>query len=859
MEGKSRKIWAPPRLSGQKILLTEGRVSRYKSKSMRFQPGFQSQRFWVKATFQAGLLLIIFLIGERLSTVQRGLQGIYYPGVGWSGTPAFSTIDPVISLDTAYSRRATFPTKDYSIRWTGWIRIDRPGLYTFTTRSDDGSTLRIDGKKVVDNGGSHSLQEASGALPLETGFHRIELKYFQRKGRDAMSAYWQPPGRRQTLIPSEVLFPVEPKPGRILLEKVFQRGSLVFQVITSLLLALTVILNRKQLYRGVQQLPSVLRFSRSPLLPLSFFCFLLSAFCLLYWIRSGHGLTGKYYDNQNWGGDPVFSMPDASLDPKSLYKAIPHRPQEPNSLEWVGWIFIRHPAAYSFTIRSDGAMLLSFDDFPVLEKENNEAIQTVSTVFYLAEGLHPMRLAYLPATGTSHILEASWSRQGTREAAIPGDILFQERPDQRSLLFRDLSSWAYRSVQILGLLSLGLLGVFVLSHQRALADGFLQWKDRKIREWGKGRILRLYPLQGRIDSLCRQTWVHLLIILGLTLLLVFNNLGRGSLITTDLDEGSYTRVAQLIAKTGVWWSLYQEEGVTYYDKPPLKFWLSALTFSLLGDSEFFIRFWDAVFGLFTFILLYFLGTRLFSSRAVGLLSVLILLGCRDFISNHGVRAGVMDSLMIFFFVLSLFLFQFREKGPRYYYLAGLCMGLGALTKSVQALIPLGIIVLYLILTRQYGEFKSLPFFGMVFLALLIPALWYVPQAFLRPRFVRLAIIRDIILRAQGKIHVRHIHGPLFYFPTVYDGFFPWSLVALPAIGIGLWQAIFRPSSARLRASSDGLQTHDPVWRYKKEMGFLLIWIFIIFIGFSLSKMKVVWYMHPLYPALSMLIAAVFIP
>ncbi len=51
----------------------------------------------------------------------------------------------------------------------------------------------------------------------------------------------------------------------------------------------------------------------------------------------------------------------------------------------------------------------------------------------------------------------------------------------------------------------------------------------------------------------------------------------------------------------------------YYNKPPLKIWLSALTISLFGDSEFVLRIWDAVFGLLTFIMVYFLGRVLFSS------------------------------------------------------------------------------------------------------------------------------------------------------------------------------------------------------------------------------------------------------
>jgi len=772
------------------------------------------------------VLLVIFVSAEKLTTLPRGLQGTYYPNTGWSGTPAFSTIDPGVTLHTVRSRRLGFPQKEYSIRWRGWIQVDRSGLYTFTTRSDDGSRLIIDGKKLLDHRGGPPL-EVSGTINLEAGFHSIELRYFQGRGKDFVEVYWQPPGQKRTPIPPDVFFPTEPDPQRLLLEKGVHRAALILQWIAPLLLALTVILNRKQIYRAIRQLPSVLRFSRSPFLPFSFFCLLLFAYGLLSWIRSGNGLTGMYYDNLAWRGNPILSLRDTSLSPPSLYKRVAHRLQEPNSLRWVGWIAIPNSTEYSFRIRSDGQVSLSFDGFSALEKGNNEEIQAVSTVLYLTKGLHRIELKYLPSLGLPHTLEVSWSHKGSRAKAIPGDILFQERPSARSLFFRNLTSWAYRGVQILSTVFLGTLCLFVLFNQKSLFD-------RLVRTSTFQALSRQVQKRGPIRALFQRTWTHLGIILGVTLLVVFNNLGRGSLITTDLDEGAYTWIAQTMVETGEWWSPPPIGGVPL--RPPLKYWLSALTFSLLGDTEFFVRVWDAVFGLFTFILLYFFGAHLFSSKTVGLLSALILLGCKDFISNHGVRAGVLDSLLVFFFVLSLFLFHLRGKRVYFYYLAGLSMGLGALTKSFQGLIPLVIIILYLILTQRWEEFKTIPFLGMVFLALLVPAVWYVPQAFLRPDLFKTVILQDLVQRVQGKIHTRHVQGPFFYFQVIYQGFFPWSLVVPPAIGVGFWQAIRRG---------------------RREMGFLLIWILTIFVGFSLSKMKVIWYMHPLYPALAMLLAAAF--
>ena len=44
------------------------------------------------------------------------------------------------------------------------------GVYTFQTRSDDGSVLYIHGEQVVNNDGSHAAIPATGMVALKKGF-----------------------------------------------------------------------------------------------------------------------------------------------------------------------------------------------------------------------------------------------------------------------------------------------------------------------------------------------------------------------------------------------------------------------------------------------------------------------------------------------------------------------------------------------------------------------------------------------------------------------------------------------------------------------------------------------------------------
>lgn len=810
---------------------------------MNNRPLFRFQGALSNATVIAIVCLSIVLIADQFLPVQRGLLATYYPNIQWSGPPAFSLIDPVINLDTVYKRRLVFSNKMYSIHWKGWMLIEQPGNYLFATSSDDGSNLFIDGELLIDNGGFHAIREVSAQIYLESGFHHIDIGYFQGEARDDMAVYWQAPGQKRTILPSRILFPEKPKTGMLLLERVIPWGVLVFSFLTLVLLGLNAAIQRKRLYRDLKRIIQKI-LERVKTLTAGLWRFLISrkrlrrgaaialvvliiVFLWLYQAQTEYGLLGMYYDNRAWNDPPVFSAPDSDLTPQSLYQAV-DRPQEPNSLRWVGWLHVRTAADYRVSVKTEGAVSLKIHDVVVMKKVNNDRIQTGFTDVYLPEGVHHIDVRYRPGTGTAHILKLRWGTEKTSMSAIPGSLLFHKQPNERQLSLRTVTSWAYWGVLLLGILILTVISISALLHQKPVFHWLTQRSVfRKI-------VKRTAP-NASLRTFFQQTWAHLLIILLLGMLLVFYNLGSGSIITTDFDEGIHTRVAQYMAKTGIWWSLSSSEGVPYYNKPPLKIWLSALTIRLFGDSEFFLRIWDAVFGIFTFLLVYVFGRVLFSNKMVGFLAVLILMGGRDFLLNHNIRTGVMDSLMVFFAVSSLLCFSLRENRPYFYYLSGFCMGLGALTKSVQALVPLVIIVLFLLITRQHVELKTRPFWGMVFLALLLPALWYIPQMIFSPGFFDVAIVQQIFHRVQGKIHRPHVHGPFYFFQVIYHGFFPWSLLALPAIGLGFWQAIRRKN---------------------REVIFLLTWILTVFFGFSLSKMKVAWYMNPLYPALSLLIATV---
>ncbi len=66
--------------------------------------------------------------------------------------------------------------------FSGYVKIDRDGIYTFQLTSDDGSTLHIGDRLVVNHDGPHGPSAKRGAIALAAGYHSITVGFFQGDG-----------------------------------------------------------------------------------------------------------------------------------------------------------------------------------------------------------------------------------------------------------------------------------------------------------------------------------------------------------------------------------------------------------------------------------------------------------------------------------------------------------------------------------------------------------------------------------------------------------------------------------------------------------------------------------------------------
>jgi len=145
---------------------------------------------------------IVFIDPDR-----NGIGYNYYLGA-WDRLPDYDKLHPE-SIGKVYNIDLDeFEKLDdqFGILFTGQLKIDTGGLYTFYLVSNDGSKLFIDNQLVVDTDGLHSFSGKSGSMKLFAGMHEINLEYFQAGGGKGLSLEYEGPGVEKQKIPADALF-----------------------------------------------------------------------------------------------------------------------------------------------------------------------------------------------------------------------------------------------------------------------------------------------------------------------------------------------------------------------------------------------------------------------------------------------------------------------------------------------------------------------------------------------------------------------------------------------------------------------------------------------------------------------------
>jgi 4-amino-4-deoxy-L-arabinose transferase-like glycosyltransferase len=284
----------------------------------------------------------------------------------------------------------------------------------------------------------------------------------------------------------------------------------------------------------------------------------------------------------------------------------------------------------------------------------------------------------------------------------------------------------------------------------------------------------------------------------------------------DPDEGRYAEIAREMLRLQDW-LIPHLNLVPYLEKPPLVYWLTSLSFSAFGFTEWAARLPAALSALAGLYLAYGLGRALWGERQ-GFWGAMVLATCGGYI----ILARLLTLDMVFTFFLNLgiglgYLALSRER-PYLWLWAYLALALAVLVKGPVALVLVGLIWGLGAFLRGRQAFRALMRPGSWGLLAVVILPWFLYVAWLFPEFPRFFLWEHHVERyLEG---VSYHAEPWWYFGPVFLGLLlPWTGVVLWALG------------RRAPIDSD-------------DRIFLVIWAGVVLGFFSISRGKLVPYILP---------------
>jgi len=324
----------------------------------------------------------------------------------------------------------------------------------------------------------------------------------------------------------------------------------------------------------------------------------------------------------------------------------------------------------------------------------------------------------------------------------------------------------------------------------------------------------------------RLLLIHLIIIMLFSYVLFFYGIGDYSL--KEPDEGRYAEIPREMVELNDY-TVPHMNYTRYFEKPPLFYWMVAVSYKLFGVSEWSFRLPNALSAFLCVLALYILSRRWFGEKTA-FLSSLVLISSFGFFAMA--RTVTLDMHFTLWLFLSLLLFYgyFKEKKVLFLYLFYASLAFATLTKGLVSVILVPVtIFIFLILENNIAFLKEMKWIkGLaVFFAVALP--WFLLISIKEKEFFYFFFIDQQVLRFLTSKHKRT--GSLFYFaPVLFAGMFPWS-VFIPRSFVELWG--------------------------KHELKLFIIWSLIVFLFFSISKSKLPPYILPVFPAVSLILGNFF--
>ncbi len=323
----------------------------------------------------------------------------------------------------------------------------------------------------------------------------------------------------------------------------------------------------------------------------------------------------------------------------------------------------------------------------------------------------------------------------------------------------------------------------------------------------------------------------LVIVLGTLLFLPF--LGQVHLF--DWDEANFAEAArEMILRNN--YSRVTIDFDPFYEKPPLFFWLQALSMQVFGIGEYAARFPSALIGILTLVSIFYIGRKHHNLRTAWLW---VLLYIASWTPHIYFKSGIIDPTFNFFIFLSVYFYFKREDLTiSRMILSSMALALAIITKGPVALLIVGLVVFFYTVLYNSSQFLKSRFYLRhilyLFFIIAFSSVWYIYTSIGDGgEYIRHFIDYQLELLTQGVA----THGqPVYYhFVVLLIGCFPASIFLLNSKA---WTV------DKKKESNNSL-------RFARAMK-VLFWVVLIL--FSLVKTKIVHYSSMCYLPLTYIAA-----
>lgn len=316
------------------------------------------------------------------------------------------------------------------------------------------------------------------------------------------------------------------------------------------------------------------------------------------------------------------------------------------------------------------------------------------------------------------------------------------------------------------------------------------------------------------------------------LLICFFSYEMGNRPFASPDEGRYVEIPREMIATGDYITP-KLDGLNYFEKPPLLYWMQAAVAKFCGINEYSMRAIIVIFAILGCLCVFLIGRKCFSDT-VGLLSGSILAtNLLYYAHSHIIILDLVTSVFmcgtLWCFYTAFVQQKFVPKRSLIIWMYVLA-ALTCLTKGlIGIMLPGFVVFLWILFTKSWKKIPQMLSLPGISLFLLIAVPWHVVMAIRHEDFLYKYFYVEHFLRYTTTYHARY--QPVYFFiPIVIAGLFPWTGFAFVSLKDAVMSAIKKNSEAI----------------------FFLCWILGIFAFYSFSDSKLIPYILPIVPPIALL-------